>query len=134
MNLSLSKFKTMARATLVAASLAASVVAMPTSALAQPKIDFGIQFGGGGGGGGGGLSFEFGTGGGGFSIGTCINRLSRGDIRRGLRRADFEDIEFIRFTQRRAVVIAEWDEDGRDYRIDIDRCRGIVTDIDRIRR
>jgi hypothetical protein len=133
MTTTLSKFKSGARAGIVAVLLAAAALtATPT--MAQPKIDFGIQFGGGGGGGGGGLSFEFGTGGGGFSIGTCINRLSRGDIRRGLRRADFEDIEFIRFTQRRAVVIAEWDEDGRDYRIDIDRCRGIVTDIDRIRR
>jgi hypothetical protein len=123
MSLSLSKFKTMARATFVAASLAASVIAMPTTALAQPKIDFGIEFGTGGGG----LSFGFGTGGGGIPIGTCVYRLSRNEIRRGLRRAGFYDIVFVSFTDRRATVEAWWDDDDEEYRIRVDRCTGKVT-------
>jgi hypothetical protein len=110
MSLSLSKFKTMARATFVAASLAASVIAMPTTALAQPKIDFGI---------------EFGTGG--ITIGTCVYRLSRNEIRRGLRRAGFYDIVFVSFTDRRATVEAWWDDDDEEYRIRVDRCTGKVT-------
>jgi hypothetical protein len=121
MSLSLSKFKTMARATLVAASLAASVIAMPTTALAQPHIDFGIELRGGG------LSFGFGTGGGGITIGTCVHRLSRNEIRRGLRRAGFYDIVFVSFTDRRATVEAWWDEDDEEYRVRVDRCTGRVT-------
>ncbi len=128
MNLSLSNFKTLARATVVAASFAASVVAMPTAALAQPSIDFGIEIGGGGGGG---VTFGFGTDGGSFSIGggRCRDPLTRNEIRRGLRRADFEDIEFVSFSDRRATVEAEWDEDNETYRIRIDRCDGEILSI-----
>jgi|SRR5687768_11191200 len=127
MNLSLSKFKIGARAALVAVSLAASVVAMPTAALAQPDIDFGFGFEGGG------VTFGFGTGGGSITLGTrCPDRLTRNEIRRGLRRADFEDIVFISFTNRRATVEAEWDEDNEIYRIRIDRCDGDIISIRQI--
>jgi hypothetical protein len=129
MNLSLSKFKIGARAALVAVSLAASVVAMPTAALAQPIINFGIEFGNGDGG----VTFGFGTGGSSITLGTgCSDRLSKSDIRRGLRRADFEDIVFTSFTNRRATVEAEWEEDEEIYRIRIDRCDGDILSIRQI--
>jgi hypothetical protein len=129
MTISLSKFKTGARAALVAASLVASVFAMPTAALAQPTIDFGIEFGGGNGG----ITFGFGTDGGSITLGRrCFDRLTRNEIRRGLRRADFEDIVFVSFTDRRATVEAEWDEDNEIYRIRIDRCDGDILSIRKI--
>jgi hypothetical protein len=117
MQISLSTFKTAARTTLVAGAFAASVLATPTTTLAQPNIElnFGVP----------GLSFGFGNGNGSITLGFgCSHRLSRDEIRRGLRRADFEDIEFVSFSRSRAVVEAEWDEDNEEYRIRIDRCTG----------
>jgi hypothetical protein len=120
MSISLSTFKTAARATLVASAFAASVIAMPTAAVAQPNIqlNFGVP----------GFSLGFGSGNGSITLGFgCSHRLTRDEIRRGLRRADFEDIDFVSFTRSRAVVEAEWDENNQDYRIRIDRCTGEAT-------
>jgi hypothetical protein len=125
----LSTFKTGARAAFVAAALAASVAAMPTAAFAQPHIDFGIELGGGDGG----VTFGFGTDGGSITFGNrCRDPLTRREIRSGLRRADFEEIEFISFSDRRATVEAEWDGNNEDYRIRINRCTGEVLSIRRI--
>lgn len=120
MSIDLPKFKSAARATLVAGALTAAMASMPTAVYAQPAIEFGFQSGG--------VTFGFGTGG--FRIG--VRCLDRDDIRRGLRRADFYDIDFISFTSRRAVVEATWEENDEDYRIHINRCDGEVTRIRRI--
>lgn len=119
MTFSISNIKTGGRAIAVAVGLASAVTMLPTAAYAQPDIQFRR----------GGVEFGFGTGG--FTIG--ISCLSRNEIRRGLRDADFEDIDFRRFTSRRAVVRATWEENDRRYEIDINRCSGEVTDIDRVR-
>jgi hypothetical protein len=106
MNLSLSKFKTKARAAVVAVSLAASMAAVPTTVFAQPTIQFGF----------GGSGFSFG-----FTLNpdTCV---TKDQIRRILRRNDFYDIVITSFTATRATAEAFWEEDDEEYRIRMYRC------------
>jgi hypothetical protein len=113
MNLTLSKFKTAARTALVAASLAASVVAMPTPTMAQPHIELDFSFPG-------------------FSIGIGSDPdhcATRSEIRRFLRENDFYDIEITSFTSTRARARAYWEEDDEQYAFRFRRCPLDVTSI-----
>jgi hypothetical protein len=60
--------------------------------------------------------------------------LTNNEIRRGLRRAGFEDIRIGSSSGRWVRVVAEWSDNGRDYSMRVHRCTGEVTDIRRIRR
>ena len=130
MNQFLSTLKSGSRAALVAVALgAASLAAVaPTSAMAQSspslRLDFGIQ--------GGTNSFSFGL----NDRGIRFRRdcLTNNEIRRGLRRAGFEDIRIGSSSGRWVRVVAEWSDNGRDYSMRVHRCTGEVTDIRRIRR
>lgn len=122
-----SNFKSGGRAAVIALTLAAaSVAGMATPAMAQPtfRFDFGIS--------GGDSNFSFGTGRGGVRI--KRDCLTNNEIRRGLRRSGFEDIRFGDRRGNRVRVVAEWDRDGRDYSMQVNRCSGQVTNIERVRR
>ena len=122
----LTTLKTRGRAVLIALALGATAVtAVPAPAMAQTfSFDFGIT--------GGDSRFSFGIGTGGRRI--IRDCLTNREIRRGLRRSGWSDIRFIDSSGRRVRVIAEWDDNGRDYRMRINRCTGRVTDIERLRR
>jgi hypothetical protein len=124
MSLSLATLKSHGRAAIIALAVsAATITAFTAPAMAQPR--FGIEFNFGGGGGSG-LSLEFGR--------ERRDRLTRQQVREGLEDAGFEDIRFVDQTNRRFVVIAEWDRDNRRYRMKINRFTGEVYDIERVRR
>lgn len=122
----LSKLKSGGRAAIVAMVLGAGALTFaPAPAMAQSfSFDFGIQ--------GGGNSFSFGL----NDRGVRFRRdcLTNREIRRGLRRAGFEDIVFVGQSGRWVRIIAEWDGNGRDYSMRVNRCTGRVTDIKRVRR
>jgi hypothetical protein len=122
----LATLKARGRAIVVALALAAAAItAMPAPAMAQNfSFDFGISGGEG--------NFSFGIG----RDGVRIKRdcLTNNEIRRGLRRSGWSDIRFIDRSGNRVRVIAEWDGNGRDYSMRINRCTGRVTDIERVRR
>lgn len=122
----LSKLKSGGRAAIVAVALGAgSLTFAPAPAMAQSfSFDFGIK--------GGGNSFSFGL----NDRGVRFRRdcLTNSEIRRGLRRAGFEDIRFVGQSGRWVRVIAEWDGNGRDYSMRVNRCTGRVIDIKRVRR
>ena len=119
----LSTLKTTAKAAVVALALGA--MAMPAPAMAQTfKFNFGIQ--------GGGSSFSFGIGKGGQKF--RRNCLTNNEVRRGLRRAGFEDIRFVDRRGVRVTVIAQWDENNRWYSMDVNKCTGKVSNIERVRR
>lgn len=122
----LTRLRTSGRAAMIAVALAAaSITAMPSAAVAQTfRFDFGIS------GGDGNFAFSIGKGG----VRVKRDCLSNSEIRRGLRRSGWSDIRFIDSEGRRVRVIAEWDGNGRDYSMRINRCTGRVTDIERIRR
>jgi hypothetical protein len=124
----LTTLKTRGRAVLIALALGATAVtAVPAPAMAQGaqfRFDFGIT--------GGDSNFSFGIGKGGRRI--IRDCLTNSEIRRGLRRSGWNDIRFIDSSGIRVRVIAEWDDDGRDYSMRINRCTGRVTDIERLRR
>ena len=122
----LTMLKNRGRAALIALTLAAaSITAMPAPAMAQNfSFDFGISGGQG--------NFSFGIGQGGVRI--KRDCLTNNEIRRGLRRSGWSDIRFIDRSGNRVRLIAEWDGNGRDYSMRINRCTGRVTDIERVRR
>jgi hypothetical protein len=122
----LTTLKTRGRAAVIALALgAASMTAMPAPAMAQNfSFDFGIS--------GGESNFSFGIGKGGVRI--KRDCLTNNEIRRGLRRSGFEDIRFLDRRGNRVSLIAEWDGDGRDYSMRVNRCTGRVSDIERVRR
>jgi hypothetical protein len=113
------------RSVAVALALGATAVtAMPAPALAQNfTFDFEIR--------GGGADFSWGT----DRRGRRIKRdcLTNSEVRRGLRRLDFEDIRFIDRRGRRVTVIAQYDPNNRWYEMNINTCTGRVTDIERVR-
>jgi len=115
--------KSRGRAVAIALALGAtSFAAVPAPAMAQSfNFDFGIR--------GGDSNFSFGIG----RDGVRIRRecLTNNEIRRGLRRAGWDDIRFLDRSGNRLRVIAEWN--GRDYSMRINRCTGRVTDIERLR-
>jgi hypothetical protein len=127
MTISLSQLKTGARAAIVAASLAVSVCAMPTAALAaSPHIDFDWEAD---------PSFSVGISGGGLTFGIGGPRcMSRDRIRREFRQNDFENIDIVRFrtNSARTVVEATWEENDEDYEVTFNRCNGDVYEIDQI--
>jgi hypothetical protein len=103
---------------------ATAITAMPAPAVAQNfSFDFQIQ--------GGGSNFSWGT----DRRGRRVKRdcLTNNEVRRGLRRLDFEDIQFLDRRGRRVTVIAQYDPNNRWYQMDINTCTGRVTDIERIR-
>jgi hypothetical protein len=122
----LSSLLTRGRTAAVALVLGATAVtAMPAPAMAQSfKFDFQIN--------GGGADYSWGY----DRRGKRIKRdcLNRDEIRRGLRRLDFENIRFVDESRRRVRVIAEYDPNNRLYSMEIHRCSGKVTDIERVRR
>jgi hypothetical protein len=107
---------------------AATLSAAPAQAQ-NFQFDFGI--GGGGGGGGANLSFRGGDDDDRRYRPRCLDKQ---DVRRGLRRADFEEIRFVSENRRRFKVIAEYDPNNRRYSMTVDRCSGEVYDIERVRR
>ena len=110
------------RTAVVAVALGAvAIPVMPAQAAPSFSFNFGIS------GGGGSYSFGLGKGGKKFKRDCLSNR----EIRRGLNRAGFDDIRFIDRDGARVTVIAEWRWD--DYRLKINRCKGVVTDIKRLR-
>lgn len=124
----LHNLKSGVRAAAVAVALGATaLVAAPAPAMAQGlsfNFDFGIA------GGDNSASFEL------NSRGVRVRRdcLSNREIRRGLSRAGFDDIRFIDESRRRVFLIAEWEENNRDYSMNVHRCTGRVTDIEPVRR
>jgi hypothetical protein len=123
----LSTLKSGSRAAIVAVTLAAaSLAGASTPAVAQPSFsfDFGIS--------GGDNNFSFRAGKGGVRVKRSC--LENSEIRRGLRRAGFEEIRFLDRRGNRVRVIAEWGRDNRDYSMTVNRCNGRVTDIERLRR
>ena len=124
MNLSLATLKSRGRAAIIALAVsAATITAFPAPAMAQPRFGIEFEFGTGGGSG---VQLEFGR--------ERRDRLTRRQVREGLEDAGFEDIRFVDQTNRRFVVIAEWDRDNRRYRMKINRYTGEVYDIERVRR
>ena len=109
------------RAAIVALTLgAATVTALPVQAQSF-SFSFGIN--------GGGSDFAFG-----LRDGRKFKRecLTNREIRRGLRRNGFENIQFL---DRRGRLIEVYVEFGRRaYILTINRCNGRVVDIDRVRR
>ncbi|RYE47920.1 MAG: hypothetical protein EOP24_08795 [Hyphomicrobiales bacterium] len=109
------------RAAIVAVTLgAAAFTAMPVQAQSF-NFDFGIQ--------GGGSSFSYG-----FDNGRRMKRdcLTNNEVRRGLRRAGFDDIRFVDRRGVRVKVVADYGR--RTYAMTINRCTGRVSDIERLRR
>src|SRR5262245_11545724 len=124
MNLSLATLKSRGRAAIIALAVsAATITAFPAPAMAQPRFGIEFEFGGGGGSG---VQLEFGR--------ERRDRLTRQQVREGLEDAGFEDIRFVDQTNRRFVVIAEWDRNNKVYRMKINRYTGEVYDIERVRR
>jgi hypothetical protein len=122
----LSTLKSGSRAALVALALgAASFAGAATPAMAQPtfNFDFGIS--------GGDSNFSFQMGKGGVRIKRAC--LDNNEIRRGLSRSGFNDIRIGNRRGNKVQVVAEWRRDGRDYSMNVDRCTGRVTDIQRVR-
>lgn len=123
----LTTLKASVRATLVAVTLGAvALVAVPTAAVAQApqfRFDFGIQ------GGGDGFSFRFGPG------GPRIQRacLNWSEVRYGLSREGWEDIELVGQTSRHFTVEAVWYGDWQLYSMRVNRCTGDVSNIRRVR-
>ena len=124
--ISLSSLITRGRGVLVALALGATAItAMPAPAVAQSfRFDFQIN--------GGGSDYSWGY----DRRGKRVKRdcLSTNEIRRGLRRLDFEDIRFIDKRGRRVTVVAEYDPNNRLYSMVVHTCSGKVTDIERVRR
>lgn len=121
MNPILSTVMKSGRAAVVALTLgAAAFTAMPVQAQ-QFNFEFGIQ--------GGGNSFSYG-----FDKGRKFKRdcLTTNEIRRGLRRAGFDDIRFVDRQGIRVSVIADYGR--RTFSMDINRCTGRVSNIERLRR
>ena len=116
----LAKTMTAGRAAVLALALGFVAMPLPGSA-ATLSFHFGIN--------GGGDNFSYGIGEGGrkFKRDCLANR----EIRRGLRRGGFEDIRFVDRSGARVTVVAELGDDV--WRLKINRCRGVVTDIKRIR-
>lgn len=109
------------RAAIVAVTLgAAAFTAMPVQAQSF-NFDFGIQ--------GGGNSFSYR-----FDDGRRMKRdcLTTNEIRRGLRRAGFDDIRFVDRRGVRVKVVADYGR--RTYAMTVNRCTGRVSDIERLRR
>lgn len=109
------------RAAIVAVTLgAAAFTAVPVQAQSF-SFEFGIQ--------GGGNSFSYG-----FNQGRKFKRdcLTTNEIRRGLRRAGFDDIRFLDRRGVRVRVIADYGR--RTYSMTINRCTGRVSNIERLRR
>jgi hypothetical protein len=109
------------RAAIVALTLGATAfTAMPVQAQSF-NFEFGIQ--------GGGNSFSYG-----FDNGRRIKRdcLTTNEIRRGLRRAGFDDIRFVDRQGIRVRVIADFGR--RTFSMTINRCTGRVSNIERVRR
>ena len=114
------------RAALIALAMGATaVVALPAPAMAQSfSFDFEIS--------GGGADFSWSH----DRRGKRVKRdcLSNNEIRRGLRRLDFEDIRIVDRDGKWVTVIAEYDPNNKRYRMEINSCTGRVTDIERVRR
>ena len=120
----LNTFKTGTRALVVSALIAATAVAGAAPAQAQSfNFNFGIN--------GGGSSFSYGLGSGGKKF--KRDCLSNREIRRGLSDAGFYDIEIRGASGVRVRVVATWEDNDRDYSMNVHRCSGKVTDIQRIR-
>jgi hypothetical protein len=121
----LQKMMKSGRAAMVALTLGATAfTAMP--AMAQSgnpsfNFEFGIQ--------GGGDNFSYG-----LERGKKFQRecLSTSEIRRALQRRGWDDVRFVDRRGIRVKVVAEW---GRwTYAMDINRCTGRVSNIERLRR
>ena len=117
----ISVLKTGGRAALVAVALSASaLVAMPAQA-AGPNITFGLQLGTGGGFGGNGIFLN-------FNNGPQLLCLSDKQIRAQLREEGWEMPKIVKkLSDRKVVVIAYWDEDP--YQMRVDRCTGKVDKV-----
>ncbi len=114
------------RAAIVALTLgAAAVTAMPVQAASSSSnpsfnFQFGIQ--------GGGDNFSYR-----FDNGRKHKRecLTNSEVRRGLSRLGWDDIRFVQSKGVRVKVVAEWH--NKTYAMNINKCTGRVTDIERIR-
>lgn len=122
----LNTFKAISRGAVVALALgAASVVAMPATAMAQ-SFEFNFPIAGGDG------NFSFGIGRDGVRVRrACMNDR---EIRNALRDEGWRNIEF-RGERRNSVrVLAEWRRTDRLYGMNVNRCNGRISDVERVRR
>lgn len=124
----LSTLRKSSRAAVVALALgAATVTAMPAPALAQAGPSFSFQLGIGGDGG----SFRFR--GGDDHDDNRVVCLTNDEIRRGLRRNGFRNIDIVGARSRNRVeVVASYG--NRRYLLTVNRCTGQVRIIERLRR
>ena len=112
------------RAAIIAVTLgAAALSAVPAQAQSgNPSFNFqfGIQ------GGGDGFSYR-------FDNGKRFKRecLTNNEVRRGLQRLGWDDIRFVDRRGVRVKVVADWGR--RTYAMDINKCTGRVTNIERLR-
>jgi hypothetical protein len=120
----LTRMKTTGRAAVIALALGASAfTAMPAQAQSgNPSFNFqfGIQ--------GGGDNFSYR-----FDNGKRFKRecLTNNEVRRGLRQMGWNDIRFVDRKGVRVKVVADWGR--RTYAMDINKCTGRVTNIERLR-
>ncbi len=113
------------RAAIVALTLgAAAVTAMPVQAASSSNPSFNFQFGIQGGG----DNFSYR-----FDSGKKFKRecLTNSEVRRGLSRLGWDDIRFVDRKGVRVKVVAEWH--NKTYAMDINKCTGRVTNIERLR-
>ena len=121
-----STLKSSGRVALVAVMLgAASLGATATPVMAQPSFSFDFGIGGGGNG----FSFRL------NDRGVQVRRdcLTWNEVRRGLRRGGWQNIELVEQSRRRFEVEARSRRDNRMYSMTVDRCTGDVYDIRRLR-
>jgi len=121
----LSHMKKSGRAMLIAVTLGASALggAMPAQAQSGSpsfNFEFGIQ--------GGGDNFAFG-----MRDGRRFQRecLTNNEVRRGLQRRGWDNVRFVDRRGIRVKVVADWGR--RTYAMDINRCTGRVTNVERLR-
>jgi len=122
----LSRVMKSGRAAIVALTLGATAfTAMPAMAQSGGKPSFNFEFGIQGGG----DNFSYR-----FDNGKRHKRecLTNNEVRRGLQRMGWDDIRFVDRRGVRVKVVAEW---GRwTYAMDINKCTGRVTNIERLHR
>ena len=113
------------RAAVVALALgSAAFTAMPAQA-AEPKMSFQLGIGTDGGVSG----FEFGK----KTFRPIRTCLTNSQVERGLERYGFDDADVVRnLGKNRVLVVAEWN--SRYYSMNVNKCSGQVSNIDRLRR
>jgi hypothetical protein len=124
MNQFLSTLKTSSRAAIVAVTLGAAALGGAAPAMAQSSPSFNFEFGIQGGG----SNFAYG-----FEKGRKFKRecLTNNEVRRGLQRMGWDDVRFVDRRGVRVKVVADWGR--RTYAMNINKCTGRVTDVERLR-